>query len=175
MFIEEITNSTKYPDVYIVPVEAGLRYMQAPMDKETIAALGKKDTSPFGCEAIEAQSGKYAANPCGSGQLCGPYDVVLPEDNINHEQRWVAVARIFGEGAYYLLLLVECACYYKWAFKHSIVLCPCLPAAVCRYMTICKYITENGSNGRQECPDYDTYPWLNDNCGGVDPCNDCVP
>ena len=40
-------------------------------------------------------------------------------------------------------------------------------------MTICKYITENGSNGRQECPD--TYPWLNDNCGGVDPCNDCVP
>ena len=93
MFIEEITNSTKYPDVYIVPVEAGLRYMQAPMDKETIAALGKKDTSPFGCEAIEAQSGKYAANPCGSGQLCGPYDVVLPEDNINHEQRWVAGSR----------------------------------------------------------------------------------
>jgi len=130
MFIAEITNATKYPDVYIVPVEAGLRYMQAPMDKETIAALGKKDTSPFGCEAIEAQSGKYAANPCGSGQLCGPYDVVLPEDNINHEQR---------------------------------------------YMTICKYITENGSNGRQECPDYDTYPWLNDVCGGVDPCNDCVP
>ena len=93
MFIEEITNSTKYPDVYIVPVEAGLRYMQAPMDKETIAALGKKDTSPFGCEAIEAQSGKYAANPCGSGQLCGPYDVVLPEDNINHEQRLVAGSR----------------------------------------------------------------------------------
>ena len=88
MFIEEITNSTKYPDVYIVPVEAGLRYMQAPMDKETIAALGKKDTSPFGCEAIEAQSGKYAANPCGAAQLCGPYDVYLPEENINHEQRW---------------------------------------------------------------------------------------
>ena len=93
MFIAEITNATKYPDVYIVPVEAGLRYMQAPMDKETIAALGKKDTSPFGCEAIEAQSGKYAANPCGSGQLCGPYDVVLPEDNINHEQRLVAGSR----------------------------------------------------------------------------------
>jgi len=127
MFIEEITNSTKYPDVYIVPVEAGLRYMQAPMDKETIAALGKKDTSPFGCEAIEAQSGKYAANPCGAAQLCGPYDVFLPEENINHEQR---------------------------------------------YMTICKYITEAGTNGRQSCPDEDSYPWLGDNCGGSEPCSD---
>ena len=28
MFIQEITNATNYPDVYIVPVEAGLRYGQ---------------------------------------------------------------------------------------------------------------------------------------------------
>ena len=26
MFIAEITNNTAYPDVYIVPIEAGLRY-----------------------------------------------------------------------------------------------------------------------------------------------------
>ena len=26
MFIEEITNNEKYPDVYIVPIEAGLRF-----------------------------------------------------------------------------------------------------------------------------------------------------
>ena len=146
MFIEEITNSTKYPDVYIVPVEAGLRYMQAPMDKETIAALGKKDTSPFGCEAIEAQSGKYAANPCGAAQLCGPYDVYLPEENINHEQRWTLVLEMVA-----------------WQ------------EVVCRYMTICKYITEAGTNGRQSCPDEDSYPWLGDNCGGSEPCSDCVP
>ena len=46
---------------------------------------------------------------------------------------------------------------------------------VCRYMTICKYITEAGTNGRQSCPDEDSYPWLGDNCGGSEPCSDCVP
>ena len=44
-----------------------------------------------------------------------------------------------------------------------------------RYMTICKYITEAGTNGRQSCPDEDSYPWLGDNCGGSEPCSDCVP
>ena len=28
MFVAEITNNTAYPDVYIVPIEAGLRYGQ---------------------------------------------------------------------------------------------------------------------------------------------------
>jgi len=140
MFIAEITNSTAYPDVYIVPVEAGLRWMNAPMDSELLMNLGKKDSSPFGCESIEAdpQTGIYAGNPCGSGKLCGPYKVVKPDDNINGEER---------------------------------------------YMTICNYSSdENGEPIRSECPEaaddagFDGYyPWIDDICGGVEPCLDCVP
>ena len=41
-------------------------------------------------------------------------------------------------------------------------------------MTICKYASdENGNVIRAECPEY--YPWLDDVCGGVEPCLDCVP
>jgi len=133
MFIQEITNATNYPDVYIVPVEAGLRWMDAPMDSELLMNLGKKDTSPFGCESIESQEGKYHGSPCGSGKLCGPYKVHKPDDNINGEER---------------------------------------------YMTICNYVGDD----RSECPEkaddsgFDGYyPWLDDICGGVEPCLDCVP
>ena len=63
--------------------------MDAPMDSELLMNLGKKDSSPFGCESIEAdpQTGIYAGNPCGSGKLCGPYKVRKPDDNINGEER----------------------------------------------------------------------------------------
>ena len=63
--------------------------MNAPMDSELLMNLGKKDSSPFGCESIEAdpQTGIYAGNPCGSGKLCGPYKVHKPDDNINGEER----------------------------------------------------------------------------------------
>ena len=57
------------------------------MDSELLMNLGKKDSSPFGCESIEAGTGKYAGNPCGSGKLCGPYKVHKPDDNINGEER----------------------------------------------------------------------------------------
>ena len=48
--------------MYIVPIEAGIRYMQAPMPIEVITNQGKKDTTPFGCESIEAQSGDTIIN-----------------------------------------------------------------------------------------------------------------
>ena len=52
-----------------------------------------------------------------------------------------------------------------------------------RYMTICNYSSdENGEAIRAECPEaadddgFDGYyPWLDDICGGVEPCLDCVP
>ena len=58
MFIEEITNNDKYPDVFVVPVEAGIRYMQSPMPLEVIINQGQKDTTPFGCTAINNQDRK---------------------------------------------------------------------------------------------------------------------
>ena len=67
--------------------------MNNPMDSEALMNLGKKDSSPFGCESIEAdpQTGIYAGNPCvsssGSGKQCGPYKVHKPDDNINGEER----------------------------------------------------------------------------------------
>ena len=36
--------------------------MQAPMPIEVITNQGKKDTTPFGCESIEAQSGETIIN-----------------------------------------------------------------------------------------------------------------
>ena len=57
MFIEEITNTANYPDVFIVPVETGIRYMQSPMPLEVILNQGQKDTTPFGCTAINNQDG----------------------------------------------------------------------------------------------------------------------
>ena len=66
------------------------------MDSELLINLGKKDSSPFGCESIEAGSGKYAGNPCnagsGNGKLCGPYYVHKPDDNINGEERSQQIA-----------------------------------------------------------------------------------
>ena len=53
-----------------------------------------------------------------------------------------------------------------------------------RYMTICNYASDGNGNddSRAECPEiadddgFDGYyPWLDDICGGVEPCLDCVP
>ena len=125
------------------------------MDSELLLTLGKKDSSPFGCESIEAQTGKYSGNPCGSGKLCGPYRVHKPDDNINGEER----------------------------YHHSKSLTDIITTSSCRYMTICNYAQDgNGQDQRAECPEiadddgFDGYyPWLDDICGGVEPCLDCVP
>ena len=70
MFLAEITNSTKYPDVFVVPVEAGIRYMQNPLPMQVLENYGKDDRNPFGCQSIEDQTGKYAEHHCGGSQSC---------------------------------------------------------------------------------------------------------
>lgn len=43
-------------------------------------------------------------------------------------------------------------------------------------MTVCKFLDdENGNPRPQICPEVDSYPWLDNPCGGMDPCNDCEP
>ena len=85
MFLDEITNSTKYPDVFIVPIEAGIKYMQNPLPMQVLENYGKDDRNPFGCTAIEAGTGKYAEHKCGGSQSC-KFEVDIPSDNI-HETR----------------------------------------------------------------------------------------
>merc|ERR1711892_544768 len=93
MFIEEITNADKYPDVFIVPIEAGLEYMKKPLPMQVLQNWGKQDNSPFGCEAIEAQSGKYANFRCGGGQSCR-FNVTEPADNIGPgSERYMTICK----------------------------------------------------------------------------------
>ena len=85
MFLDEITNSTKYPDVFIVPIEAGIKYMQNPLPMAVLDNYGKDDRSPFGCQSIEDQTGKYEEHRCGGSQSC-QFQVDIDSDNI-HETR----------------------------------------------------------------------------------------
>jgi len=99
MFLEEITNNDKYPDVYIVPVIDGLKYMRNPLPNQLLNIYGKDDTkSPFGCSSIEDQTGKYDHTKfrCGGGQSCR-FSVDEPDDNI-------------GPGAERYMRI----CKYKW-------------------------------------------------------------
>merc|ERR1711976_713859 len=91
MFIEEITNTDKYPDVFIVPIEKGIEYMQSPMPLEVILNQGQKDTTPFGCTAINNQDAPYDQNLCGTGMSC-KFDVDIPSDHIN-EQRYMTICK----------------------------------------------------------------------------------
>jgi len=72
MFLDEITNKEKYPDVWIVPVKAGIDYMRNPLSHQQLMDLGKSDDSPFGCQSIEDKTGIYDAkqNRCGNAQSC---------------------------------------------------------------------------------------------------------
>merc|ERR1711872_1150847 len=72
MFLDEITNKEKYPDVWIVPVKAGIDYMRNPLSQSQLMDLGKSDDSPFGCQSIEDKTGIYDAkqNRCGNAQSC---------------------------------------------------------------------------------------------------------
>jgi len=91
MFLDEITNSAKYPDVFIVPVKNGLEYMKKPAPMAVINNWGKKDLSPFGCESIESQEGKYKEHRCGGAQSCR-FEAHLPEDGIDGE-RYMTICR----------------------------------------------------------------------------------
>jgi len=72
MFLDQITNKEKYPDVWIVPVKAGIDYMRNPLSQQQLVELGKSDESPFGCQAIEDKTGIYDStkNRCGNAQAC---------------------------------------------------------------------------------------------------------
>jgi len=132
-FIQEIAS---YPDVWIVPVQSGIDYMQdlffdSNFSNEQLIELGK-DKGPFACADIENQTGKYekSQNRCGPAKSCRFPNVTLPEDNVFSNER---------------------------------------------YMTICSY---NSEGTRQNCPNPETYPWLEtaqvNPCGGNMPCKDCT-
>jgi len=87
MFLDEITDKEKYPDVWIVPINAGLKYMQNPMNQAQLVELGKSDESPFGCQSIEDKTGVYDStkNRCGNAQSCR-FIVDEPDDGISGER-----------------------------------------------------------------------------------------
>ena len=71
--IQEIAS---YPDVWIVPVQSGIDYMQdlffdSNFSNEQLIELGK-DKGPFACADIENQTGKYdkSQNRCGPAKSC---------------------------------------------------------------------------------------------------------
>jgi len=97
MFLEEITDNTKYKDVYIVPINAGLEYMKKPAPSIVLENWGKSDISPFGCESIEAGTGKYAGNKCGGAQAC-KFDVHLPDEGIDGE-RYMTICKKKQDGS----------------------------------------------------------------------------
>ena len=59
--------------------------MRSPLPLQVLENYGKSDKSPFGCEAIEAGTGKYEGHKCGGSQSCH-FEVDIPSDGI-HEQR----------------------------------------------------------------------------------------
>jgi len=106
MFIEEISDNEKYPDVWIVPIRAGIDYMQhvdaegRTLSNEDLIALGKSNESPFGCQDIEEKTGKYdeMKNRCGTPQSCRFPDVNHPEDNIVHQERYMKICSHKADG-----------------------------------------------------------------------------
>jgi len=82
MFLEEISS---YDDVWIVPIKKGIEYMKNPLPQEVLLAMGKDDTSPFGCKAVEEKLPPYDGFRCGNAKSCR-FDVDIPEDGINMER-----------------------------------------------------------------------------------------
>jgi len=72
-------------------VKNGLEYMKKPAPMAVINNWGKKDLSPFGCESIESQEGKYKEHRCGGAQSCR-FEAHLPEDGIDGE-RYMTICR----------------------------------------------------------------------------------
>ena len=73
--------------MFVVPIEAGIKYMQNPLPMAVLDNYGKDDRSPFGCQSIEDQTGKYEEHRCGGSQSC-QFQVDIDSDNI-HETRCV--------------------------------------------------------------------------------------
>jgi len=90
-FLAEITDTSKYPDVWVVPVQTGLEYMKTPLPQMVLQSMGKT-SGPFACADIENQTGKYDKFKfrCGNPISCR-FNVTLPDDNINGEERYMKI------------------------------------------------------------------------------------
>jgi len=86
MFLDEISS---YDDVWIVPVQNGIEYMKNPLTQEELLSLGKDDSSPFGCNAIENKLPPYDGFRCGNAKSCR-FDVDIVEDNV-HMERYMKI------------------------------------------------------------------------------------
>jgi len=90
-FIQEITDNTKYPDVWIVPIKAGLEYMKTPLPNAVLLSMGKA-TGPFACADIENETGTYDRTKfrCGNPLSCR-FNVTLPDDNVFGQERYMKI------------------------------------------------------------------------------------
>jgi len=90
-FLKEITDNSKYPDVWVVPINAGLEYMKGPLPQMVLASMGK-DNGPFQCKDIEEKTGKYDSKlqRCGNPLSC-KFNVTLPEDNVFGQERYMKI------------------------------------------------------------------------------------
>jgi len=90
-FIEEIAS---YNDTWILPVKAGIDYMQYndlqfDYSNDDLIAMGKT-RGPFACDDIENQTGKYAKSQCGAPKTCR-FQVTLPDDGIFDQIRYMTI------------------------------------------------------------------------------------
>jgi len=102
-FLEEIADNDAYPDVWIVPVSAGIDYMEAhdhgnSMSNEQLIAAGK-GSGPFACQDIEDRTGKYDPhkNRCGPSQSC-KFNVTLPDDGVFQQERYMTICKYKSDG-----------------------------------------------------------------------------
>ena len=83
---------------------------------------GKKDISPFGCESIENQTGKYdkTQHRCGGSQSCR-FNVDIPEDGIQGG-RYMAICKRKADGT-----IQNCPGedHYPWLVDHCGGNSPC--------------------------------------------------
>merc|ERR1712059_28885 len=99
-FIENITSNN---DVWIVPISAGVDYMQhtlGPLTNANLISFGKTSASPFGCADIENQEGIYDSqkNRCGPPKACRFPNVTLPIDGINGMERYMHICSYKSDG-----------------------------------------------------------------------------
>jgi len=90
-FLQEITNNERYPDVWVVPIVAGIEYMKSPLPQVVLQSMGKT-AGPFKCNDIEDQTGLYdkLLYRCGNPLSC-KFNVTLPDDNIFGQERYMKI------------------------------------------------------------------------------------
>jgi len=103
-FIEEIANNDKYDDVWIVPVQSGIDYMEMlyfgySISNEKLKETGKTG-GPFKCSDIEEKTGKYDPhnNRCGPSQSCRFPNVTLPLEGIYNQERYMTICKYKADG-----------------------------------------------------------------------------